>query len=437
MRVCLITLGCPKNEVDSDRMAASLAASGHVLVEGHEDADAVVLNTCGFIREAVEESIEAALEFARWKAASPGRTLVVAGCMPSRYGSELADALPEVDAFVPVAEEGGVAAVLAQRGGRPARASAADADAPHGRTRPGPSAYLMVSDGCSRRCTYCTIPAIRGPYRSREPAAVLAEARALCAAGARELVLVGQDTSGYGRDLGGAASLASLVRELAATEGLEWLRVMYAQPDGITDELLDAMASSERICSYLDIPLQHASRDVLRRMGRAGDADAHLALIERVRAALPGVALRTSLIAGFPGETENDLRQLEGFVEAARFDYAGVFAYSPEEGTPAERMRPRVRAAERAERANRVRAVADAIGMASAAERVGDLLDVLVEGVEEDGDVVGRWRGQAPEVDGVVSLDGAVASGSIVRARVVDALGYDLIGELESGGCSR
>lgn len=437
MRVCVITLGCPKNEVDSDRMAAALLATGYDLAGDPEDADVVILNTCGFIRDAVEESIDVALELSEWKAGAPGRALVVAGCMPARYGPELAAAMPEADAFVPVAEEGGIADVLAALRGRPVRAAGADAVAPHGRTSPGPSAYLMVSDGCSRRCSYCTIPAIRGPHRSREPSDVLEEARALCAAGAREIVLIGQDTTAYGRDLGDDASLAALVRALPATDGLEWLRVMYAQPDGVTDDLLEAMAASDRVCRYLDIPLQHASRAVLRRMGRAGDAEAHLALLARVRAALPGAVLRTSLIAGFPGETESDLRELEEFVEAAGLDFAGVFAYSPEEGTPAARMRPRIRAAERAERANRVRAVADAIGAARAAGRVGERLDVLVEGGDEEGRSVGRWRGQAPEVDGVVSLDGAVASGAIVRARIVDACGYDLIGEVESPRCSR
>lgn len=425
--VHFLTLGCPKNEVDSDRMAASLAGSFDVVAD-LDDADVAVVNTCSFIREATEESIGVVLELTgEWKGARPGRAVVVAGCMPARYGDELAESMPEVDAFVPVADEENLARVVAGITGATLTAPAGDAPA---RTAPGPSAYLQVSDGCHRRCTFCTIPDIRGDYRSRTAAEVLAEARLLVVGGAKELVLVGQDISAWGRDLDGTPSLASLVRELAHVEGLRWLRLMYVQPDGITPELLDVIASEPVVCRYLDMPLQHASRRVLRRMARTGDAAEFLRLIGVVRDLVPGVFLRTTLIAGFPGETREDVKRLEDFLLDAELDYMGVFAYSPEEGTPAVAMEGQVPARTRHARAQRLRDLADTIAVPKVASLVGSTLEVLVEGVDEDGVTVGRHRGQAPEIDGLVLLDRAVEPGEIVQVEITDALGYDLLGEV-------
>lgn len=423
--VAFLTLGCPKNEVDSDRMAASLGA-GFALAPDLGDADVAVVNTCSFIQAATEESVAAVLELAgEWKPARPGRVLVVAGCMPSRYGDELAEAMPEVDAFVPVADEATLSAVLAGLTG-------ADAGAGEGagRLAPGPSAYLQVSDGCHLRCTYCTIPAIRGPYRSRPLRELVDEARALVDGGALELVLIGQDTSSWGRDLPGEETLADVVRALSAVPGLRWLRLMYVQPDAITPDLLDAMCASPVVCRYLDMPLQHASREVLRRMGRRGDGAEYLRLISTIRGMMPDVFLRTSVIAGFPGETREDATRLQEFLRDARLDYVGVFEYSREEGTVAAEMPDQVPARTRRARAQRLRDVCDEVGFEKAAALVGSELEVLVEGVDEDGDTYGRHRGQAPEVDGVVMLPEGVARGSIVRVRVVDALGYDLVGEV-------
>lgn len=429
MRVRFVTLGCPKNEVDSASMRSAVAGSLHELTDDPDSADAVVLNTCAFIQEAVEEAIEHTLELAEWRADRPGRRLVVAGCLPSRYAGELETELPEVDAFVPVAEEGTLVAVLDRLA---AGVPAADGARPRpvGASETRPYAYLKVSDGCSRRCAYCTIPDIRGPYRSRPPADILADARRLAADGARELVLVGQDVSAYGRDLGNGASLPALLRSLGEVDGARWVRVMYVQPDGLTEELLDAMAGTPSVVPYLDVPLQHAAPEVLRRMGRRGSAEEFLALVDRVRGALPGAALRTTLIAGFPGETPAESRLLEEFVTEAAFDYVGVFAYSPEEGTPAASLPGQLRPAERRRRAQRLRDLADVIGVERAADRVGSVLDILVEGTDEDGQLVGRFYGQAPEIDGVVSLDGTLPAGSFVSARIVDSLGYDLGGEV-------
>lgn len=424
--VAFVTLGCPKNEVDSDVMAASLGRDLHV-VGDVADADVVVVNTCAFITEATEESIGVVLELATgWKAERAGRLLVVAGCMPSRYGERLAVELPEVDAFVSAADEGRLAAVLASLAGLGTPAPTAG----RRRTTAAPSAYLQVADGCHRACTYCTIPSIRGPYRSRQASDILDEARELVSTGVRELVLVGQDVSSWGRDLPGRATLADLVRRLSAVDGLRWLRLMYIQPDGITPDLLDAMAESPVVCRYLDMPLQHASRDVLRRMGRRGDGAEFLRLIGVIRERMPDVVLRTTLIAGFPGETRADSEALLRFVRKARLDVTGVFAYSPEEGTPAAAMPDQVPRRTRLARAQRVRDAADEIGAEKAAERVGRRLDVLVEGIDDEGSTIGRYFGQAPDVEGIVVLDRDVEPGRIVDAEVVDTVGYDLVAEV-------
>lgn len=425
-RVAFVTLGCPKNEVDSDKMAASLSATFD-LVADIDDADAVVVNTCAFIQEATEESIAVVLDVAgEWKAAAAGRVLVVTGCMPSRYGTELCVSMPEVDEFVPVADEGALVEVLSRLTG----ATAVDAPAAGLRLAPGPSAYLQVADGCHRACTYCIIPSIRGPYVSRPLAEAVAEATSLVRAGARELILIGQDVSSWGRDLPGRPVLAELVRALADVEGLAWLRLMYVQPDEITPDLLEAMASSPVVCRYLDMPLQHASRDVLRRMGRRGDASEYLRLIGVVRDLLPGVTLRTTLISGFPGETRKDAKRLLDFVVEADLDYVGVFPYSAEEGTPAAEMPAQVPARTSVARAQRLRDAADEIGFRRAAAHVGSVLEVLVEGVDEEGLTFGRHRGQAPEIDGIVLLDAPAEPGAFVSATIVDTLGYDLVGEV-------
>jgi ribosomal protein S12 methylthiotransferase len=426
--VHIVTLGCPKNEVDSDHMAASLAPSFQ-MVDDLDAADVAVVNTCAFIREATEESIAIVLALSgEWKAARPGRAVIVAGCMPARYGDDLAGAMPEVDAFIPVADEENLARVVAGLTG----SALVSAPAAPARTAPGPSAYIQVSDGCHRRCTFCTIPEIRGDYVSRPLPEVLGEARLLVAGGARELVLVGQDVSAWGRDLPGSPVLADLVREVARVEGLRWLRLMYVQPDGITPQLLETMASEPTVCRYLDMPLQHASRHVLRRMARSGDAAEFLRLMGLVRDLLPGVFLRTTLISGFPGETREDAQRLADFLGDADLDYAGVFAYSPEEGTPAAGLDGQVSARTRSARAQRLRDLAFDIGTAKAASLVGRTLEVLVEGVDEEGVTVGRHRGQAPEVDGLVLLDRDVRPGTLVDVEIVDALGYDLVGEVRS-----
>lgn len=410
-------------------MRAAVLSSCYTLVEEIDEADLVVVNTCSFIQDATEESLATVLEIAQqWVPEKEGRHLVVAGCMPSRYGDELTHELPEVSAFVPVGDEASLLRIVERLTGVPACVSSAKAAT---RTLEGFSAYLQISDGCHRDCAYCTIPSIRGPYVSRPIDAIVAEAEELVGLGAREIVLIGQDTSAYGRDLTTDHTLADVVHAVAAVENLHWLRLMYIQPDGVTDELLAAIAENENVCRYLDIPLQHASKPVLRGMKRSGDVDTFLSLLARIREVLPDVVLRTTVIAGFPGETTADVRELQRFLNLARFDYVGVFVYSPEDGTVAAEMNGQVPIRTRRARAQRLRDLCDTIGFELAAARVDSVLEVLVEGVDpDDGVVVGRWRGQAPEIDGLVLLDGG-DPGEFVRVRVVDSLGYDLEGEVD------
>jgi ribosomal protein S12 methylthiotransferase len=423
--IAFVTLGCPKNEVDSDRMAAAVAASAYRLVDDPSDADVLVLNTCAFIQPATEEAIDEFFTLhAEWRPARAGRRIVVAGCMPSRYGSDLADAMPEADAFVPVAEEGSLLATLESLLGHPAQAS----DGPS-RLVPGTTAYLKVSEGCDRRCAYCTIPGIRGPFVSAPLEALVAETRWLIAHGAREIVLVGQDIASWGIDLDGGADLAGLVLALDKLDGDFRIRLMYVQPDGVTDALLDAIATAKHVCHYLDIPLQHASAPVLDAMGRSGGPQEHLSLIGRIRDALPDVVLRTTVMAGFPGETEQDARVLEEFIAEAGLDYVGVFAYSAEDGTRAAVLPDQVDPALAEERAQRLRDIADGVGFARAEGRVGSVERVLIEGLDEDGELVGRTCGQAPEVDGITFVEADAPTGSFVELRITGSVGYDLIGE--------
>lgn len=422
--IAFVTLGCPKNEVDSDRMAAAVQSSAYRLVDDPADADVIVLNTCSFIQTATEESIDESLALAsQWRPLKAGRKLVVAGCMVSRYGDELAEAMPEADAFLPVADESTLPALLERLLGVSADAT----EAAVGRTTPGATAYLKVSEGCDRHCAYCTIPSIRGPFVSAPLEAVLVEARFLIEGGARELVLVGQDIARYGHDLRDGTNLATLVERLDALPGEFRIRLMYLQPDGVTDQLLAAIASAQRVCHYLDIPLQHASKSVLRAMGRTGSPQAHLELLARVRTALPDVTIRTTMMAGFPGETEADFAELENFVAEAEIDYVGVFAYSPEDQTRAAILPDQLPDDVRTERAQRLRETADTVGFQRAATRVGSVQQVLVEG-EEDGELVGRSCGQAPEVDGMTVLELDAAVGEFVNVLITEAVGYDLVG---------
>lgn len=430
-RAYFATLGCPKNETDSESMAARLQHAGYRLVDDPSSADIVFVNTCSFIQAATEESIDAVLDLVeddRIKADSV--PVVVCGCMPSRYGAELEGEFEDVAAFLPCASEDDVVAVADRCLGIERDATVPSAIQGEGGQRrldepSRVSAYVKVSDGCSRGCAYCTIPRIRGPYRSRSYDAIAEEVGGLVLSGVREIVLIGQDTGIWGRDLDGDQCLAGLLRDIAAAYPDTWFRIMYTQPESIDDELLSVISRTANVCSYLDIPMQHCSSAVLARMGRCGSYDEMMGLVAHIRDVIPAVAIRTTLMAGFPGETEDEFEELLRFVEEAAFDYAGVFAFSPEEGTRACSMDGQVDEDERLWRAERVRTVADAVSSQVIAERIGSAVRVLVEGVEEDGQRWGRTMGQAPEVDGVTYVgDGSL--GEMVDGVVDDTLMYDM-----------
>ncbi len=435
IRVRMLTLGCAKNSVDAEVMAGLLADAGYEVVS-RGPADVGIVNTCGFIRDAKEESLGEILAMARDKARGRIRRLVVAGCLAGRYRCDLPGALPEVDLFlgpgdIPTAPEliGMMLRGEAERSSAGEPAALPDA-AYRYRRREGasPSAYLKVLEGCDHRCAYCTIPSIRGPLASREPDSLLAEVRSLVRKGAREINLVGQDITSFGADRGGPRGLAPLVRRICAVPGVRWVRLLYLYPTGIDDALLDLLAAEPKLCRYLDIPVQHADAGILRRMGRRYGPGDVIALLARIRARVPGIFLRTTLIVGFPGETARAFDGLLRFVHEARWDYLGVFQYSREEGTPAYAMRPQVSEGVKRERARKVQdAQADILAARNAA-MAGRELEVLVEEVPPRGRARGRHAGQAPEVDGSVLLAGYRGSpGRFVRARVTGARDWDLL----------
>ncbi len=433
-RVHFLTLGCPKNQVDSEVMLGVLAGRGHELVADPEAADVLVVNTCAFIGPAKEESIDAILDLARVKSARTGRRLVVTGCLAQRYADELRAELPEVDAFVGTGDLLHIADAVEG----PARPDAivyrgaqhvlpAHALAPRIRTGGWWTAYLKVSEGCDHQCSFCIIPKIRGRHESRAMDDLLHEAASLAAGGALELNLIAQDLTAYGRDRRDGSSLAVLLRALAVrVPDLRWLRLLYAYPSSITDELLEVMATERSVCRYLDMPLQHATDRMLRAMRRERSAAALRRLVTRIRSAVPDVALRTAFIVGFPGETEDDVRALCEFVEEIGFDHVGVFEYSHEEQTAAGALVDDVPAEEKRVRRGRVMATQAAVSAARLRSRVGRTTEVLVERELEDGRLVGRTPGQAPEIDGVVYLHGEASPGDLVTATIVDADVYDL-----------
>ena len=435
-------LGCGKNAVDAEVMAGLLSEGGFFVVPGGR-ADAAVLNTCGFVRAAKEESIEAILSLAAEKRRGRIRRLVVAGCMARRYREELPELLPEVDLFLGPGDipglPGHLASMLASVGSSPGGSAqrslsggGALPDEAYGHRLPqigAGSTFLKILEGCDNRCAYCAIPAIRGPLRSRDRESLLAEARLLVRRGARELNLIGQDITAYGLDRGEKGGLVSLVRALCAVRGVRWIRLLYLYPSRVDDGIVDLLRSEEKVCRYLDIPVQHIDAGILRRMGRTYGPDDIHRMLDRLRAGVPGLFLRTSLIVGFPGETRAAFDRLLRFVDEARWDFLGVFPYSREEGTPAFRMPSQVPERTKEERARRVRDAQADILAARNASRIGQTLDVLVEKAGVRGKAVGRHRGQAPEVDGSVILSGSDGKpGSIVRARVTGAREWDLRG---------
>ena len=428
-RVCFITLGCAKNEVDTADMKKKVLGAGFALEDDPASADAVVVNTCSFIQAATEESLEAIFDVAGLENFQRGDAkLIVAGCMPARYGDDLADELTEATEFVPCSKEDDIAAILRSILGAEERAEGeAETAARAADLGSQPSAYVKISDGCDRFCSYCTIPYIRGRYRSFPLDEIMADIAEQVEAGAREIVFIAQDTGRWGDDFDEPATLAQLMAAAAEAYPDVWFRVMYIQPEGVTDELLDAIAAHANICNYLDMPLQHASARVLRDMNRTGSLEDNLALVRRIRQRVPGIALRTTVMVGFPGETEDEFQELLDMLEEAEFDYVGAFAFSPEEGTRAATLPDQIDEETKAERLQEVRDLADSISYARVAARAGSVEEVLILGHEEDGQLYGRARCQAPDVDGVTYVpEGTV--GDVALVTIADTLLYEMEG---------
>lgn len=424
--IAFVTLGCPKNEADSDKMKARLLSAGYSIVDDPQESDVLVINTCSFIVSATEESIETILDLCReWL--NDNRKLLVAGCMVSRYGDDLLDEFPEVAAFIPVADESSIVEAIEQATGKAAPAPRAQAIM---RTVDAPYAYVMIADGCHRTCSYCTIPSIRGPFKSKPLDEILNEVSALVDGGVKEVILIGQDITAWGRDLD-QGNLVTVLRAVCALPGDFKVRVMYLQPEGVTDELLDIMAAESRILPYIEMPLQHCEERVLRRMNRAGNKESFLALINKIRRVLPDVVLRTTLIAGFPDESEDEFESLLDFIQTVEFDYVGVFPYSPEEGTQAARLDNQLPENTRISRAQELMDMADTIGWSKASSRVGCTVTVLIEGIE-DSVPYGRWSGQAPDIDGIVRIVDSKHSELVVGQRyqvdLTDSILFDLEG---------
>jgi ribosomal protein S12 methylthiotransferase len=462
MKIGFVSLGCPKNLVDGEVMLGMARDAGHEITPDSAEADVIVVNTCAFIDNAKEESVNAILEMAALKQNGRVSRLVVTGCLAERYRDELRKEMPEIDAVLGTGE---VPRILEAIGGGPrtgpsgvaplpfysgrtrpgGTASAVaepvpappdyiyDADTPRLLTTPGHFAYLKVAEGCDYTCAFCIIPTLRGSYRSRTIDSIVREARSMAARGVRELLLISQDTSFFGIDKGDRGGLGRLLRELDKVEGLAWIRMLYLYPTTITDDVLDAMAECEKVCRYVDLPLQHASAEVLKRMRRPGNRRTYDTLLARIRRRVPGVTLRTTFITGFPGETQADFAELESFVADTHFDHVGVFTYSHEEGTRAFALADDVPAGVKRKRRDVLMARQKRIVAGIQKARAGTEIPVMIDGPSPEHELVlqGRTEGQAPDIDAVVYLTdcdpAAYRPGQLIKARIVDARDYDLV----------
>jgi ribosomal protein S12 methylthiotransferase len=438
----MVSLGCPKNLVDSEVMLGILARRGYELTPRVEDAEVIIVNTCAFIGPAKRESIDTILEMAEYKKQGSAKRLVVAGCLVERYRQELLNEIPEVD-FVLGTNELERVIEACERGGE-RRTSSHPFDAylysdftPRVLATPSYSAYIKIAEGCDHPCSFCVIPQMRGRFRSRPFESVVREAENLVQGGARELTLVGQDTTSYGEDLGLRDGLATLLRRLARIPDLVWLRFLYVYPNRLSEALIEAVASEPKVCKYFDMPLQHASAPVLKRMRRGSHGGQFLKMLEKIRVAIPGVTLRTTMIVGFPGETEADFDTLLEFVETAQFDHLGVFLYSNEEGSGACRLPNPVPSAVARKRQRRLMTAQRRISRHRLRQKVGRSFPVLVEGRSEETDLLfrGRLESQAPEIDGQILINDFTGpeprAGEFRWAEVTDSSDYDLVARLE------
>lgn len=431
MKIYIETLGCPKNFNDSQVVGGILEESGHRVVSHIDEADAIMVNTCGFINDAKKESIQCIFDMADY-----GKTLIVSGCLSQRYGEELYEEMPEVDIFLGVNDYDRLPEILSnhEKGNREKHLSLYEKElnvSSRKLEKEHYSATIKISEGCDNYCAYCVIPSIRGPYRSRPKEEILAEAEALAQAGTKEIILIAQDSTAYGIDIYGGYVLHELVRELCKVEGIQWIRLMYCYEERLTDELIHVMATEEKVCHYLDMPLQHASDKILRSMNRRSNKAKILDSIGKLRKAMPDIHIRTTLITGFPGEGEEEFEELLDFVEDVKFERLGVFTYSPEEGTPAAEMDEQVEEDIKEERKDAIMRRQMDISLEKNREKIGTTLEVLVEEKDFDGSYLGRSRYDAPEIDNQVlfTSERELHPGDLVTVKLTDAFDYDLSGE--------
>jgi len=451
MKIGMVSLGCPKNLVDSEVMLGLAQQHGHLLTRDAAEADVLVVNTCAFIDKAKQESIDTILEMAEHKKSGACKRLIVTGCMAERYRDELRAQIPEIDAVLGTSEvpgivdaigsgNGGATSVipLLRANGEPVGTRSLptylyDAQTPRMLATPRHYAYVKIAEGCDYKCAFCIIPTLRGHYRSRPIDSIVDEARRLAANGVRELLLISQDTSFYGNDRGERGSLARLLRALNSVDGLEWIRMLYLYPTTIGDDVLEAIAESEKVCRYIDLPLQHAADPVLKRMKRPGTRASYERLLTRIREGLPDVVLRTTFIVGFPGETDEDYAELQSFVRTVGFDHVGVFTYSHEEGTSAHGLDDDVPAAVKRTRQAGVMRLQKRIVERAHRNRIGTRVRMIVDGPSAEHELVlrGRVQGQAPDIDPVVYLTdcdpSTLTTGQFIEADIVGSRGYDLL----------
>ena len=439
MNILFISLGCDKNLVDSEVMLGLLDKKGYQIVDSEEDADIIVVNTCCFIHDAKEESIQTILEMAEYKKEGKLKALIVTGCLAQRYQQEIIDEIPEVDAVLGTTSYDHIVEAVEEALAGNGHVVLEDVDAlPDVKetrlvTTGGHYAYMKIAEGCDKHCTYCIIPKLRGNYRSVPMEKLLAEAKDLADQGVKELILVAQETTVYGKDLYGEKSLHKLLRELCKISGIQWIRILYCYPEEIYDELIQTIKEENKVCHYLDLPIQHASDAVLKRMGRRTSKAQLVEIIEKLRKEIPDISLRTTLITGFPGETQEQHEELKDFVDEMEFDRLGVFTYSPEEDTPAATMTEQIPEEVKEDRQAELMELQQEIAFDLAEDMVGREVLVMIEGkVADENAYVGRTYKDAPNVDGLIFIntDEELMSGDFARVRVTGALEYDLIGEL-------
>ena len=433
----MVSLGCAKNQTDAETMLAILQDEGYTIVSEPEDADAIIVNTCGFIDSAKQESINTTLEMAQYKTDGKCKLLIMTGCLAERYAKDITDELPEVDAVLGTGDYDKIAEII-----KSAKESASvpvitdninhtpECALPRVLLTPPYTAYLKIADGCDNNCTYCAIPKIRGHFRSRKPKDIISEAKDLRDRGVKELILIAQDTTRYGTDIG--TTLAELLDELAKLDGIEWIRVHYYYTEAITKELIDTMAKHDNICNYIDMPIQHADNYILRRMARRTTVEEIEEKIAYMRKTLKNCYIRTSIIVGFPGETEEHFKNLYDFVERTKFDRMGVFTYSCEEGTPAAEFDMQIPEDIKEQRYDALMTLQQGISLELNQAKIGTVIDVIVEGYDEDNFLFyGRSRGDSIDVDGMVyfGTEDEVSPGDIIKVKILDASEYDLTGQ--------